>query len=66
MSQNEVSLYHRQFEVLRKAQGARDFQLVLCVGAWDDMGECLMEILEQAVAEEEEKGTFDNFPQNRL
>jgi len=57
----EASRYHRQFEVFRGAREVRDFQLVLCVRAWDRVGEYSVGVLEQAVAEEEAKGMFVNF-----
>jgi len=57
----EASRYHRQFEVFHEAQGVRDFQLVLCVYAWDCVGKYLVGVLEYAVAEEQEKGMLVNF-----
>ena len=57
----EALRYHRQFEVFREAQKVRDFQLVLCADAWDNVGEYPVRVLKRAVAAEKAKGMFDNF-----
>ena len=38
----------------------RDFQLVLCVEAWDGVGEYTMGVLKQAVAAGKEKRRFND------
>jgi len=57
----EASRNHRRFEVLREMHKVRDFQLVLSATVPGCMGEYLMRMLEEAVAEEKAKKGFDDF-----
>jgi len=61
MSATEVSWHCSLFEVLRKVQKARDFQLVLCADVQDCVGECLVRLLKEAVAMGKATGVFDDF-----
>ena len=60
--ENEVSRYHRRFEVLREMHKVRTFQLKLGVTAWGRFGEGPVRLLEEAIAEERAEGGFDEFP----
>jgi len=57
----EAASQHRErFEVLREVHKVQEFRLVLCVRVWHRMGEYLVQMLEEAVAEEKAKRGFDN------
>jgi len=56
---NELQQHAKQFEVFRSLRICRDFQLVLCVDVWEGAGDYALGFLEQAVAVERAKKTFD-------
>ena len=58
----EASGHHRRFEILREVHKVRDFQLDLCATVWGCFGEEPVRMLEEAIAEEELKGGFAEFP----
>ena len=57
----EILRHHKQFQVFRKVQKVRDFQLVLCADVWHRVGEYSMRVLKRAVEREKAKGVFDGF-----
>ena len=57
----EASWHHRQFEVFRNMHRVRDFQLVLCADVQECVGEYTVQVLEEAIAAEEEIEGFDGF-----
>ena len=57
----ETLRHHQQFQVFRKVQKVRDFQLVLCADVWHRVGEYSMQVLKRAVEREKAKGVFDGF-----
>ena len=60
----EAAWFDWRFGVFQAMRKIRDFQLVLCVDAWDAVGEYTVGALKQAVAAEKAKGTFDDtFPE---
>ena len=60
----QASWFDRRFEAFRAMREVRDFQLVLCVDAWDGVGEYTTGVLKQAVAAERMKRGFDDtFPE---
>ena len=62
----DASLHHKRFEVLCKAREVRDFQLVLHARVWGYVGERLVRMLEEAVAEEGAKKGFRGFSSGPL
>lgn len=59
----EASRHHTRFELLRGLHKTRDFRLMLSACVLGRAGEYPVQMLEQAVAEENAKGGFDNhFP----
>ena len=56
----EASWFDWQFGVFQKMRKIRDYQLVLCVDAWDAVGEYAVGVLKEAVAAEKTKRRFDN------
>jgi len=60
----DASWYDLLFRQLRMMRTVRDFQLVLCVDAWDRLGEQVLGVLKQALAAEGvERGFDDTFPE---
>ena len=52
------------FEVFRKMHEIRNFRLVLCIDAWDGVGEYTVQVLKQVIAKERTQGVFDDvFPE---
>ena len=49
-----------RFRVFQAMREIRDFQLVLCVDAWDAVGEYAMGVAKRAVAAEKAKRRFDD------
>ena len=58
----DASRHYMEFSVFREAQKVRDFRFVLCADVWDRAGEYSVRVLKGAVAVEDVKGMFDNFP----
>ena len=56
----EASNFDRRFRTFQVMHKVRDFQLVLCVEAWDGVGEYTMGVLKKAVAAGKEKRRFDD------
>ena len=54
--------YHRHFEMVRKLQKVRGFQLVLCADVWECVAACAVRELEQAVTKWG-MGSDDFFPE---
>jgi len=59
--EKEASRHHLRFEVLREMHKVRGFQLELCASVWGRSGEEPVRMLEEAIAEEEAKGGFDEY-----
>ena len=56
----EASWFDWRFRVFQAMRKIRDFQLVLCVDAWDAVGEYAVGALKRAVAAEKAKRRFDD------
>lgn len=55
-----------EFEVFRKGQLARDFQLVLCAEVWGDMMSLALRNLKKVVAVEKANKGFNDFSSEPL
>ena len=60
MSVSMAQHCRQQFEVFKEMQKVRDFRLVLCADVFDRMVESAIEMLEDLVKEEKEKGGLDS------
>ena len=56
----EISRHRTRFEVFREAYKFRGFRLALCASVWGSVGEDVMGILEEAVAEERAARGYNN------